>query len=151
MARLTFLSCVLGVNEGHPVSSEMRVQIAGSVEALPTHPAGQSALPIPPRHRSALRGGRRRHHEVLVAPAGPRGGRGGQSVPGPLVEVRWGVPDLVGDEAVARQRGRRREAGTAVQALLAPPGRPLRVVLGDVLQEDPLVLSGEPAGGAAEA
>ena len=72
MAHLTFLRCVLGVDEGHPVSSEVRVQIAGSVKALPTHPAGQPALPVPPRWRRALRGGRRRQHEVLVAPAGPR-------------------------------------------------------------------------------
>ena len=38
-----------------------------------------------------------------------------------------------------------------MQALLAPPGWPLSAVLGDVLQEDPLVLGGEPAGGTAEA
>ena len=102
MARLTFLRGVLGVDEGHPVRSEVRVQVACSVEALPTHPAGQPALPIPPRRRGPLGGGRRRQHEVLVAPAGPGGGCRRQPVPGPLVEVRRGVPDLVGDKAVAR-------------------------------------------------
>lgn len=83
---------------------------------------------------------------TIVVPAVGSGRRAARRL-----AVRGCVPYFVGDEAVARQRGGGREAGTALQALERATFRAPGLVLADVLQELRLVLCCKAARGAAEA
>lgn len=67
-----------------------------------------------------------------------------------LLAVAELVPHFVGDEQMAGQGGRGREAGATVHALQVAALRPSSPVLADVLGEGCLVLCGEATGSTAE-
>lgn len=139
--------CVPCANKGHTVSPEVCAEIRRLVEVLAAHLTGQGVSLLP----QFLVGGRRRSRALgrVLAIVVPAAGSGRGTTR--RLAIRGCVPHFVGDEAVARQRGRGREAGAALQALQGATVRTPRLMLADVLQKQSLVFSCKAARGAAEA